>query len=55
MVTDQISGPDNVSIQSYGLSNFGGITHIREKRQFFQKPFLIFENVFHDIFSVLMV
>ena len=25
MVTDQISGPDNVSIKGYGLSNFEGI------------------------------
>ena len=28
MVTDHISRPNNVSIKSYGLSNFVGIAHI---------------------------
>ena len=50
MVTDQISGPDNVSIKSYGLANIGGITYIREKGNFSKKPFFIFEKMYFMIF-----
>ena len=55
MVTDQISGPDNVSFKGYGLSNFGGITHIREKGNFSKNSFSLWKNFFHDILSVLKV
>ena len=55
MVTGQISVPDNVSIKSYGLLNFGGITHIRGKGNFSKNHFLSLKIVFHDIVSVLKV
>ena len=55
MVTDQISGPNKLSIKSSGLSKFGGITHIREKGNFSTNPFVSLKNVFHDILSVLKV